>query len=357
MPSVSVTQSYSDNIYLEEKNGSEDYITAISPGIILDLAVAPRNYFSLDYRGSFLSYAYTDNFKKYYHMGSLSFNSETAKDSHFVAGVSAEDTAIQPFSKQEQSKDYIMKEAYADILLMTGKVTEIGAEYSRMDREFDELQFADDDYTSDAYDFYWRYSRSPILPLLLQYRYINQDNNDQGLINTDFQSHTVFVGGLWRPGMKLSGALRVGYTWTQFDESDKDDFNGYAIDTDLVYAYSEITKFTIIVKRSIRQTTESAREYGDYIVYTTAAISLIHKRWERITTGLNFFYQKSNFKYIQGSEDVREDNFYRASLSLEYALRRWIILSLQYRYQQNNSNLSSDEYQENRIEFGITLSP
>lgn len=356
IPSLTITQSYSDNIYLEDENETDDYITAVSPEVSLDMAVVPRTYFSLKYRGDFLAYGDADNFRDDNHLGAFSFNSETAKGSHFLAGISAEDTSIQPYSAQEQSKDYTLKSAYADILLMVGKVTEIGAEYSRSDREFDELQYVDDDYTRDTFDFHVLYKRSLILPLLLQYRYIDQDNNDQGPINTDFQSHTVFVGARWRPANKLSGALRIGYTWAEFDEANVDDFDGYAIDTNLVYAFSEITRFTLTAQRAIQRPTRSARESGDYFEYTTAGLTITHKKWERITTRLDFLYRYRDYTEIQGSSSVREDDYYRAGLSVEYAMRRWISFTLGYRFQKNNSDIATEDYAENLVEFGITFS-
>jgi hypothetical protein len=356
VPSLTVSQSYSDNIYLEDENKKEDFITSVSPEVSLDVAVVPKTYFSFKYHGDFLAYADADNFKEDNHLGSFSFNSETAKGSHFLVGVSAEDTSVRPYSRQEQSKDYALKSAYGDILLMLGKVTEIGAEYHRSDREFDELQYADDEYTRGTFDLHLLYKRSLILPLLLQYRYQDQDNNDQGPVNTDFQSHTVFVGARWRPANKLSGALRVGYTWAQFDETNVEGFDGYAIDTNLVYDFSEITRFTLTAQRAIQQPTRSARESGDYVVYTTAGLTITHRKWERITTQLDFSYSSRDYTEILSSSSVREDDYYRAGLSAEYTMRRWISFTLGYRFQQNNSDIATEDYTENLVKFGISLS-
>lgn len=356
IPALAISESYSDNIYLVDSNEKDDYITTITPDFSFDVAIVPRNYFSFKYRGDFLFYSEAENFREDNHLGSLSFNSKTSKGSNFVVGVSAEDTAIQPFSEQEQSKDYTLEDRYADILLMLGKVTEIGVEFSRSDREFDELRFVDDDYTRDALDFHVLYKHSPVLPLLLQYRYVDQDNNDQGSVNTDFQSHTVFVGGRWQPAMKLSGALRVGYTQAKFDEPDADDFGSYAIDTDIVYAFSKITRFAFTAEREIRHPTRSARESGDYNVFTSVGLIITHRRWERIITRLTFLYRNRDYKDIRSTTSIREDDYYRAGLSVEYAMRRWISLTMGYRYQQNNSDIATEEYSENVVNLGITFS-
>ncbi|MCP4744999.1 MAG: outer membrane beta-barrel protein [Desulfobacteraceae bacterium] len=358
-PALSVSQSYSDNIYLSQSDETDDFITTITPELTLDFAIAQKNYLSLSYRGNFLSYADVNNFKKNHHLGSLSFNSKTAKGSHFIAGLSAQDTAIAPFSKDERSKDYMDQRAFSDILLMIGSLTEIGGGYVYNKVEFDKLEFSDDDFTRNTVDLHVLYKRSLVWPLLLQYRYIGQDNNDLGTINTDFQTHTVFTGARWRPAMKLSGALRLGYTWAIFDETgepDGQDFSSYAIDSSLVYELSDITRFIFTAERAVQQPTRSARESGDYFIFTSTGLTISHKTWPKITTELDFLYRFKNYKAIQGSTTIRKDRFYRAGVSADYDLRNWITFSLGYRYQHNSSDILSEDYSENFITFTVSLS-
>jgi hypothetical protein len=356
IPILTISEGYSDNIYLVDQNETDDFTTIISPELTFDVAVVPRNYFSLKYRGDFIYYSDADNFREDHHLGSFSFHSKTRKESNFEVGVVGEDTAIQPYSEVDRSKDYTLQTAYGKALLMLGAVTEVGLDYSLREREFDEFQFADDDYTRNRWDFHLLYKRSRVWPILVQYRYIDQDNNDLGAENTDFQSHTVFVGGRWHPDRKLSGALRVGYSWVQFDASEEDDLDGYAIDTELVYAFSEITRFVFSAERSIQNPTRSARESGDYYVFTDLGLNITHTRWHRITTRLQLFYRHREYDNIQSSLTIREDDYYRAGLSVEYAMRDWISFSLEYGYKQNNSDMEINEYSENLGKISIILS-
>jgi hypothetical protein len=355
LPALTVSESYSDNLYLESENETEEYITTITPELSLDVAAAPKNYFSLKYRCDFLSYSEADNFRKDHHYGSLSFNSETAKGSHFVAGVSSQVTAVQPFSQREQSKDYTLQSIYLDLLAKLGRVTDIGTQYSRQDREFDEHDFFDDNYVRDVWDFEVVYTRSSIWPLLMQYRYVGQDNNDLDEIDSDFQTHTIFIGGRWRADKKFSGVFRVGYKWAEFDQSGADEYDGYAADTNITYAYSEFTKLTHTAQSTIGSPTRSARESGEYYVNNSVGFTITHRRWQRITTRLSFLYRNRNYKEIQGSESIREDDYYRAGLSIGYTMRRWITFLLDYRYQENTSDIENEDYSENLIKFSIVL--
>lgn len=356
IPSLTVSESYSDNIYLASKNETEDYVTTLTPELTLDAAIVPRNYFSLKYHGDFLSYSETDNFKEDHHLGSLSFNGETAKGSHFIAGISMQDTAIQPFSEQERSKDYTLQHAYVDVLAKLGKVTEIGTQYSRQDREFDEQQFLDDDFIRNTWDFHLLYTRSSIWPLLIQYRYESQDNNDLGTINSDFHTYTLFLGARWQSDKKFSGVFRVGYKKAEFDRSGADDYYGYAADTIITYAFSEFTKFTHIAQSTIGSPTRSARESGEYYINKRVGLSITHRRWERITSQLDFLYNNRNYREIQSSDSVRNDDYYRIGLSISYAMRNWITFSLGYRFQENSSDIDDEDYSENQIKLGIALS-
>jgi hypothetical protein len=356
IPTLTVSESYSDNIYLSDRNKTDDYFTTITPEVVIDAAIAPRNYFSLKYHGDFFSYSNDKNFRQDHHLGSLSFNSKTAKGSHFIAGITAQDTAVQPFAVNEKSKDYIQKSAYADILLSLGTIVEIGTEYSKEARDFYSQKYADDDFKRDTWDLHLLYARSQVWPLLLQYRYINQDNDDRDTINTDFQSHTLFMGGRWRPAGKLSGALRAGYMWAKHDESDAQDYDGYAVDTDLNYTFSEVTQFTLTAERLIRQPTRSARESGEYYVSTSAGMLITHRMWEKITTRLNIFYRETDYKELQSSENVRQDDYYRAGLSITYSPLSPLSISIGYYYQDNDSNIEPEDYTENLLEFGIALS-
>ncbi len=354
--SVTMSETCSDNVYLTYDDEQADWITSVSPDISLDLAVAPKNYFSLRYQGKFLSYTNSDNFREDHHVGTFSFTSETAKSSHFILGASAQDTAIQPFSETEQSKDYTFEDYFADIALVAGAVTEIGTRYSHNRREFDDIRYTNDDYTRDSVDVYYLYKYSTILPLLLQYRFVNQDNNDQGVLNTDFKSHTVFIGARWAPQSKLSGALRVGYTWADFEQANVDNVNGYAVDTDLEYAFSQITRIKLAAEHAIQQPTRSARQTGDYYKFTSVGLSITHKRWEKLTTRLSGFFHVRDYIDLVSGKAVRQDTFYRAGLLIEYAPKPWISFGLEFNYLRNNSDIDVEEYTENLGELSVTLS-
>jgi predicted porin len=350
-----VSQSYSDNIYLTDENKKEDHIFKLSPDFSLDFAVAPKNYFTLRYKGDFFSYANADNFKADRHLGSLSYTRETAKGSHFILGALVQDTAIVPFSETEQSKNYSFQNYFGDMALLIGPITVMGGDYSYSRRDFENSRFTEDNYIKSGLNAYIVYKRSLVFPLLIQYRWVNQDNNDQGDLTTDFKSHTVFLGGRWDSGSKLNGALRVGYTWAQFEQSDVDDFNGYAVDTNLVYDISQITSLKMIIEHAIQQPTRSARETGDFFEFTNTGLTITHKKWTKLTTELYGSYGLRDYKNLISRVNIREDKYYKAGVGVNYAFKSWISLSIDYHYQERDSDINIEDYMENLVTLSMMI--
>ena len=355
--SLNINEVYSDNVYLKKENNDrkDDFITKIAPKIAVDLAVAPKNYFTITYRGIYESYLESGNFKKDQHFRKLSFNSETAKGSHFIVGRSVEDTTIQPFSIFDQPKDYTLNEVYANILLVLRKKVEIGTDLSRSERNFIEFKNFDDNYMRDRINVHVLYNYFQAFPLLLQYSYIKQDNNDQNNINSDFIARTIYVGARWQPENKLSGTFRIGYTITKFKEPGVDDFDGFAADTNLNYIYSPITAFRFIIEHGIQTPTRNLKEVGDFYEYTNLGLMVTHQKWEKIKLKLNFVCYFRSYKEILSQNTIRKDNHFSENIIVEYIFRKWIVFDLGFRHQQNNSDDNNEAYKENQIKIGLTI--
>lgn len=354
-PSLTITQRYSDNVYLFEENTDEDYIVSIEPDVSLRFALFPENYFQLRYQGDYYHYAEADNFRGDQHLGEFSFTGKTGKGSRCELKASIEDTAIPPYSSLEQAKDYLSKEVYADVALMLGQVAEIGGDYSRRNREFDEAEFEEDDYTRTTFDVYALYGHMPMLPLLLQYRYVHHDNEYRSESARDFVAHTAFVGTRWRPERRLSGNVRIGYTWAEFDRSDEKDIGGVAVDASVRYEVSAITRIDLRARRLVHPTTKSARESGDYYELTSVAAGAMYARWDRLIPRLTVEYFEKEFKSSGPASSTRVDYYYRVAAAIAYALKPWLDLSLGYGYRRNDSNMNRESYTENAINFALTF--
>lgn len=355
-PSLAIIEAYTDNVYLAEDNEESDFYTEIAPGLTLDFALAPRNYITLKYLGNYFYFSEADNSDYNQHFGEASWSAETAKGSNFTLGTSISETSVQPYSARETAKDYSLNRVFGEMFLLPGSVTEIGLQYERLARRFDAEEFEVDDYDRDQFDVSILYRRSEILPLLLQYRLVLQDNEPEFGIDRDYKTHSIFTGARWRPAGKLSGALRVGYTWSDFDSDQIDEFSGLGMDIDLIYRITEITRLTLLGRRAILPRTRAERDSGNYYVLTSGGLRLSHHRWEKITT--IFRYDYFHREYQSGLEltgEDRVDEEHVAGASIEYALRNWLSLIFGYQYRNRDSDREDVNYEENLFELGVRL--
>jgi len=356
-PEIWLGEAYSDNVFRTKENHKGDFFTRILPQLAVDYAIEPRHYLSMAYKGDYQFHSRYDNFRRFQHRGDFAWNLETAKGSTFEIGAWIKDGAIQPYSEQGFSKDYVEWEAFTDNLIRVEQFTEVGFEYRHRSRRFDDS--ASNIYRIDDYDLDWvaldlYYDRLWNLPLLLEYRFARQDNKGkEELFSRDSITNTVFVGARWKQGARLSGILRFGYTYAAFKETN--DFGGFAMDTDVSYRLSDFTTFKLTLVRLTNTSTTAERQTGYYYVNTGGIFSTTYTRWDPLTFYVDLEYM--NRAYDQFAfEDDRTDNVYRAGFRAQYTIRQWLSVGLKYLYRRNDTDYLPSDYSENRVELGVTFS-
>jgi hypothetical protein len=348
-----MTEGFSDNIFLTQGNEKSDFVTKFSPALNLDFALAPRNIITLGYDGDYLFHNNYDNFKKDHHGGSATWRLQTQKGSFFEINTTVKESAIQPYDERSKYKEYKRWEGACNNSLQLSDATEIGLKYEHTSRRFDKSIYQFDDYDQDSVSLNSVFEGVSIFPILLEYRYDRQNNEDPVGPSTDFNSHTIFLGARWRESSRLSGDLRLGYTTATFEEADN--FSGFATDTELSYRFSEITIFKLNLSRYVSETTLTARDTGTYFVSTGAGFRVIHHRWEPLKVTLNLDYTNRNYEQ-QYFEQNRQDDEYIAGLGAQYTFHEPFSLTIKYQFRSNDSNYPLVDYQENHIEAGITVS-
>jgi hypothetical protein len=352
-PKVDVLEHYSDNIFLSADEEEGEFYTEIVPQLAVDFALTPRNYITAEAIGYFYRYDTYDNFDESEYFGQLSWNLETAKGSLLRAGASTASESVQPYGPEDTYAEYDRDRLFAEGRLAIGSITEVGAGFEHRTREFEDEAEQIDDYKRQQADFDVVYGRSRAFPLLLQYRYINQDNEILDDVDRDWVSHSVFTGAYWRGTGRMSGAFRVGYTAADFKDEGIDDISGFGADVDMTYRYSEITSIRLMGERSVQPVTTSERERGNYYVLSSAGIRFIHRKWDRITTELGYRYNHRKFNISETQDRVDEEHV--AGVTIRYDFRRWIGFSLGYQFEDNNSDDDASDYTENSGRIGIHL--
>ena len=352
-PELILREAYRDNVYLSETDEENDFITAALPGLDIQFAITPRARVNLTYSGLFQYYKDADNFREDHHYGIGNFEMEAAGGSSLEIGVWGEDSAIQPYSIDDRSKDYYIGALYADGNLKIFTAIELFATIQHSIRRFDEEIDTEDDYDRDSAAVGLVYSRSSLFPVLLEYRYERQENDKALPEGTDFNFQAGYTGFKWGEGRRLSGTLRVGYLWSEFNGSDA--YDGWVTDTQLRYNISPAINLRLRAERGVRESTRTARDTLDYFIFAGGGLAF---EWRPIDA-LRFFlfgnYQNRDYRSAEITTADREDDFYLAGITAQYDLKDWLSFSLGYLHRNNDSTIGTLDYGENRVYLEIIL--
>lgn len=352
-PEIALIESYSDNIYRRETDQKEDYITSVMPALDMQFAFTPNTRIEMLYVGLFNHYKNADNFKKNHHYGHANLQIETNKGSSFEIGAWGVDSANQPNADIDTSKDYTIGSLYADANLKVLSATELFGTYQHSVRRFDDEMNTRDDSDLDFFALGLVNSHSADFPLLVEYRYSKQENDEAIPIPTELSYQSAFTGFRWREYQRLSGNLRVGYLWSDYNGSKA--YDGWAADTFLAYRIGPYTAGVLSLERGVRRSTRSARDTLDYYIYAGAGLSLKYTRLDPLMITLYCDFENHDFRSAVFSTDEREDDLYNAGVSASYRFRDWLSFSLGYRYRMNNSSIDPLDYTENMVFAEIIL--
>ena len=89
---------------------------------------------------------------------------------------------------------------------------------------------------------------------------------------------------------------------------------------------------------------------GDSIDVAEFKVSWNHLWRHRISSTVEFFFAEDDFNSTR-----REDSRFMTSLKLNYDWRRWARISVGYQYEENDSNVSTFDYQRNLFGFAVNI--
>jgi len=356
MPALSLSERYTDNIYLNHTNTVSDFITEAAPTLALDFALATKNYLTLRYAGEFRAYSNTDNFSKDAQHAGLFWTWETPKESTLRVGLQADFDSLQPYSLSDRYKAYKGKEVFGETTLKLTAFTDIGIRYGHTIRRFDDSLYAIDDFNQDAVAFSAAYTKFYITEPVISYTFSHLYNQEIEDPFRDLTVQTFLIGVQWKPTGELAGFFKPGYFHITSKSGDKT--SGFAMDVAMTYQPTVFTQFKIRVYRNPVRSTVFARESGNYYISTGGNINAYYSRWYPITVDATVLYTNNNFNMRDIITDLRRtDNYFSAGLNVRYSLRECLTVLLRYEYRTNNSNIASFDYNENRAIASISFAP
>jgi hypothetical protein len=175
------------------------------------------------------------------------------------------------------------------------------------------------------------------------------------------------VGLSWEPTAKLSGSAKVGYSITNYYNSDAGTrgFNpdGLALSIQALYKLSRYTQMSLIAQRALQEDVNANTIFGNNSYFNSGLLFNVSHLWHyfNVTSYLSFSYYNNKYIYDNfdpgtGELKSRVDNIIYAGGGLNRPITKWLRLRLDYLYYNRGSNFSFYAFNEHKALLGIQSS-
>lgn len=387
-PSMSVSEVYDDNIFLEQKHETSDYITTVSPGLSLAL-VKQYTRLELAYAPTFVWYKDEDDNNTTRHEATLSLAQQLGRYLSFEV-TDTFNRSEKPVEETEgivgvrhSRRAYWRNTGEARISYQFGRENTLSAGYRQSYLENNDPS-VDDGRTQSPFGnmTFWLDRANGVE---LGYEYTKADFwRDQGPAGDDYTGSSASVTYIHRFGSHVRTSLGYTYTDRNFDGATEDykihqgDFGyeqtfspnlslslglGYFIqdndvsDNETGFSYNlsvrrQIHRYTSITVGGVGGWNEAylEAERRGFSKYWSWNATIEHQLAEPLACSLGGSYR--NDKDVTG----RRWKTTQANVGLRYTFLRYFNAGLEYTYAKRNDDIDADDYTDNRVMLSIMAS-
>lgn len=378
-PFLSIEGGYSDNIFNTRDNEKDDFFTIISPGlwvampqskeVVLNINTsntAPGGLANelqrLNIQRKFQTYAL-------YEADIIRYASEDQNDTidHTLEGMlfytlpndlrlGLIDKYIHSFDdfREGLSSDGVLEKFDSNVLILSADYTfnpkfSIEGIYSNFYLDYDRSEKAFRDRIDHTGILYLNYDYSRKTSFFLNGEYIRSVFDTATQYDAD--QYNLYVGLQWQPSGKTSVRTRLGFVNRSLDSGDVDDASEFAGDLQIRYDISRKTSLTLLGASNV--------EVPDTNNYSFMRNNLLrfgyrHKITSKKFAGIVAYGSWRN--YQGGRQDDRDDDVFRLSPYVQYNLREWMKVRLNYTYENLDSTINTKDYNSNIILLTVTFS-
>ena len=358
-PYLELDGIYRSNIYSTPSDKKGDYITSIAPGIRAEMPIAQRHLLSLGYIGAGFIYSTYGNQSHY----DQNFNADLALNPQgrmsFRLGDTLRLATEERNSEFSTNRQYLRNTPYFMATYKFADRWKLEANY-----QLDTLEFARsvdrfNNYNQQTAGATLYYRFLPKTALLAQYIFVYRAYPSFSQDNTT--SHSPLVGLTWDPTAKLSGTIKVGYTFANYETSLVDRNNNpdsWTMSAQLLYRFSRYTNLSVLAQRSFQQDPDYFNSaYNNSAVWVT-----LNHEWNKfkVASFVSFFYM--NNAYLNptldaaGQFQTRNDNIVGVGVGLSRQLTRRLRVRAAYSYLNRSSNFPGYGYNDNKVLVGLQSS-
>lgn len=350
-PSVSLSETYNDNILYSQSGELDDWITVITPTL---KANSNWSKHSLSVEAGLTAGRYNEydaeNYTDYWVNLKGSYDIDETSELFGGFGLTFDHEGRDSPDYDQQPTTYYSRNAHAGYKKIIGDTT------LRVAGTYEELQFENVISATGINDYSYRdreliglgvrashklNTRSQVyIQGLLDWRDYDQ-NTDRNGYQRDSDGYRVSLGlkndyGKGNRAEAYIGVISQDYDDNRFDSVDEIDFGG-----DVKWRAGENTVISGNLKRTLNETTVSA---SPGYLRTSAFARVDHRVSEKTVPYFRLGYTQNDYQ-----QNVREDDNYFAEAAINYYLSSNVTLTGGVLYSERDSNIAGNDYENSSI--------
>lgn len=354
LPSVTVSETYDDNILAEPDDEESDFITLIRPRVQATSDWV-RHRLGVTVGSDIGIYADNDeeNFEDYFAAldGRLDIRRGTTMDGVLDVGKFHEGREDVEDVEADEVTEYFR---YGGRLALSQTFNRFNVRGTGVVAWYDYDDVAginNDDRDRTDYDALLRlgYLVSPRVNVFTEGRYSIADRDaevDDDGFDRDSDGWEGRLGTAVDITAVLFGEAFVGYRYESFDDEAFDSVDGLSFGVDLTWNPTGLTTLILSGGSDIEATNQTGAS-GNF--KTEIALSVDHELLRNLLVGGFGGYQRDDFDGID-----RVDETFTVGATVTYLLNRYLSLQGSYDFSDRSSDLDTEEFTRNRITLGLT---
>lgn len=204
----------------------------------------------------------------------------------------------------------------------------------------EDTQYRDYDQSDVGGTFYWKVASKTDALAEIRYQDTRYDLVDPFRSGGSYDSneYNYLLGVSWDATARTYGSVKLGWFDRTYKSALREDNDGLSWEVDIFYNLRTYSVFHLESRRFSRET----NGIGDAVNTQETRLDWDHNWNGRSSTRLSALFRNEEFS---GSD--RQDDVYGAEAAYSYAMRRWLDLSVGYRYEDRKSDFELYDYDRN----------
>jgi hypothetical protein len=334
-PTINLEERFEDNIFLLPDNEKGDFVTTVTPEILLDFKCSDEK--------DEVSIAYKYKIQRYdkYKAGNRQNSEFTSKiefygPKYFIKAKEKFEQVTEVTSYSEFFNDYNINDA---LLTLGGEFNNTSFEvtYENLNYEYSVIDNTDD-YNEHILDLTGYYNFFPKTKALVEYSFGKLNYTNDATRTGDYNEFLTGIKG--ELTQKATGTVKVGYQARDYES--RKNWNEPVTYINVVYNISEKTKADLTVERKAEESTYTSENF-----YETNKIGcgLTQELTAKTSFSMDATYNRD--KYPATDIAARRDDIWDVKLALDVKTRKWLTWGTSYEFNKRNSSVSTNDYKDN----------